>query len=66
MTEFAQIQQLFANKLPDHRQQDRHPDKNRYRDIKCFDQTRVKLLWPPGTTEDYIHANWIRGNEFFV
>ncbi|KAK6046261.1 Protein-tyrosine phosphatase [Cooperia oncophora] len=37
-----------------------HPDKNRYMDVVCLDDTRVhlRLNVPPAT--DYIHANWIR------
>ncbi|XGW17666.1 hypothetical protein V3C99_002339 [Haemonchus contortus] len=37
-----------------------HPDKNRYMDIVCLDETRVRLTLnvPPAT--DYIHANWIK------
>jgi len=40
---------------------DKNPSKNRYTDIVCVEETRVKLIWPPGTTQDYIHANWIKG-----
>jgi hypothetical protein len=30
-------------------------------DIFCTESTRVKLNWPQGTKDDYIHANWIKG-----
>uniref|UniRef100_A0A1I7RR96 Protein-tyrosine phosphatase n=1 Tax=Bursaphelenchus xylophilus TaxID=6326 RepID=A0A1I7RR96_BURXY len=39
----------------------KNPEKNRYKDIPCIEDTRVNLKWPPGTTENYIHANWVRG-----
>uniref|UniRef100_F1L1L7 Tyrosine-protein phosphatase non-receptor type 12 n=1 Tax=Ascaris suum TaxID=6253 RepID=F1L1L7_ASCSU len=32
----------------------------RYKDVKCFDQTRVILSWPPGQVNDFIHANWVK------
>ncbi|WKY00222.1 hypothetical protein Q1695_014794 [Nippostrongylus brasiliensis] len=37
-----------------------HPTKNRYQDIVCLEDTRVKLTLnvPPAT--DYIHANWVK------
>ncbi|KAK5986975.1 Receptor-type tyrosine-protein phosphatase epsilon [Trichostrongylus colubriformis] len=37
-----------------------HPDKNRYMDVVCLDDTRVHLTLnvPPST--DYIHANWVK------
>ncbi|KAL6728044.1 hypothetical protein Aduo_009856 [Ancylostoma duodenale] len=37
-----------------------HPDKNRYLDVVCLDETRVRLTLnvPPST--DYIHANWVK------
>uniref|UniRef100_A0A1I8EKW1 Protein-tyrosine phosphatase n=1 Tax=Wuchereria bancrofti TaxID=6293 RepID=A0A1I8EKW1_WUCBA len=38
---------------------DKNPDKNRYRDVFCVDETRVVLNYPPKTTNDYIHANWV-------
>ncbi|KAH7728246.1 Protein T27A3.5 [Aphelenchoides avenae] len=40
---------------------ERHPAKNRYKDIVCIEDTRVILRWPVGTDADYIHANWIKG-----
>ncbi|KAI6173349.1 Tyrosine-protein phosphatase non-receptor type 9 [Aphelenchoides besseyi] len=49
-----------ANQL-NHASFDKHPEKNRYKDIICVEDNRVKLVWPPGTTSDYIHANLIKG-----
>lgn len=41
------------------------PDKNRYRDVGCWDQSRVELMQPTtsedGVESDYIHANWVDG-----
>ncbi|VDK88533.1 unnamed protein product [Litomosoides sigmodontis] len=37
---------------------DKNPDKNRYKDVFCVDETRVVLNYPP-ETNDYIHANWV-------
>ncbi|TKR70473.1 hypothetical protein L596_022500 [Steinernema carpocapsae] len=34
-----------------------HGSKNRYKDVTCLDETRVKLLNREGS--DYIHANWV-------
>ncbi|PAV74285.1 hypothetical protein WR25_24825 [Diploscapter pachys] len=34
-------------------------DKNRYKDVICCDQTRVKIQ--DGDPNDYIHANWVKG-----
>jgi protein tyrosine phosphatase len=47
---------------------DANPDKNRYKDVFCQDETRVVLKWPVGSTNDYIHANWalIRGEKKFI
>ncbi|KAL6740215.1 hypothetical protein Aduo_013592 [Ancylostoma duodenale] len=41
-----------------------NPDKNRYNDIQCIDETRVILR---DHTSDYIHANWMttpKGKKF--
>lgn len=35
--------------------------KNRYPDIKCYDQTRVKLSTNSSTGSDYINANFVIG-----
>jgi len=47
---------------------DANPDKNRYKDVLCRDDTRVVLKWPPGSTNDYIHANWVstHGEKNFI
>ncbi|CAD5232917.1 unnamed protein product [Bursaphelenchus xylophilus] len=39
---------------------DKYPELNRYADIRCIDQTRVKVPCP-GATHDYIHANYVDG-----
>ncbi|GMT13687.1 hypothetical protein PFISCL1PPCAC_4984 [Pristionchus fissidentatus] len=35
---------------------DTNPDKNRYKDVFCVDESRVTLQ---GGDKDYIHANWV-------
>ncbi|GMT21961.1 hypothetical protein PFISCL1PPCAC_13258 [Pristionchus fissidentatus] len=35
---------------------DTNPDKNRYKDVFCVDESRVTLQ---GGEKDYIHANWV-------
>ncbi|KAI1714739.1 protein-tyrosine phosphatase domain-containing protein [Ditylenchus destructor] len=42
-----------------HDASDSNPEKCRYRDIVCFDSTRVTIHWPTGTTQDFVHANWV-------
>ncbi|MFH4974810.1 hypothetical protein AB6A40_001519 [Gnathostoma spinigerum] len=37
---------------------DKNPDKNRYKDVYCIDDTRVVLTYPSGEN-DYIHANYV-------
>ena len=37
--------------------------RNRYKDVGCWDQTRVKLRGSSGQTGDYIHGNWVDGND---
>lgn len=42
----------------------RHPDnqsKNRYLNIPCFDDSRVKLEGGDDDVENYIHANYVPG-----
>ncbi|KAK6737135.1 hypothetical protein RB195_019682 [Necator americanus] len=41
---------------------DANPEKNRFKNVICTDDTRVILTWPPGTN-DYIHASWITSSE---
>lgn len=41
---------------------DGHPEKNRYKDVLCIDETRVILKWPEDNPNDYIHANWVKIN----
>lgn len=35
---------------------DANPDKNRYQDVYCVDESRVALA---GGEHDYVHANWV-------
>lgn len=44
-----------------------NPTKNRYTDVYCNDETRVRLKWPPGSN-DYVHANWVnfKGEKRFI
>ncbi|KAI6206588.1 hypothetical protein M3Y94_00929700 [Aphelenchoides besseyi] len=37
---------------------DRHPEKNRYKDVFCLDRTRV-VLQEKVNGSDYIHASWV-------
>ncbi|KAI6180774.1 hypothetical protein M3Y98_00757200 [Aphelenchoides besseyi] len=37
---------------------DRHPEKNRYKDVFCLDRTRV-VLQEKINGSDYIHASWV-------
>ena len=34
-------------------------------DVFCVDESRVVLTWPPGSTSDYIHANWVSSPSTF-
>jgi protein tyrosine phosphatase len=38
----------------------KHMLKNRYEDVGCWDQTRVKLVEAP-EGKDYVHASWVSG-----
>ena len=33
--------------------------RNRYKDVPCWDRTRIVLTWPPGVPGDFLHANRI-------
>uniref|UniRef100_A0AC34GN55 Uncharacterized protein n=1 Tax=Panagrolaimus sp. ES5 TaxID=591445 RepID=A0AC34GN55_9BILA len=33
--------------------------KCRYKDVPCWDKTRIVLSWPPGVPNDFVHANRI-------
>ncbi|KHN77347.1 Tyrosine-protein phosphatase non-receptor type 9 [Toxocara canis] len=58
----------FLNKRPElvnpyeinHVSFDRNKEKNRYKDIVCIEESRVRLTWPPDNSNDYIHANWVK------
>lgn len=32
----------------------------RYKDVQCWDQSRVRLHFPAGNPLDFVHANWVR------
>ncbi|CAD5234708.1 unnamed protein product [Bursaphelenchus xylophilus] len=38
---------------------------SRYKDVACWDQTRVRLIFPPDMPNDFIHANYVN-HELFV
>uniref|UniRef100_A0AC34QAQ7 Protein tyrosine phosphatase n=1 Tax=Panagrolaimus sp. JU765 TaxID=591449 RepID=A0AC34QAQ7_9BILA len=38
---------------------DSNPTKCRYKDVPCWDKTRVVLKWPPDVANDFLHANWV-------
>ncbi|CAJ0560557.1 unnamed protein product, partial [Mesorhabditis spiculigera] len=37
-----------------------NPDKNRYQDTVCLEETRVKITPEEANEGDYIHANWVK------
>ncbi|TKR75680.1 hypothetical protein L596_016935 [Steinernema carpocapsae] len=47
---------------------DANMDKNRYKDVICGEEGRVALHWPPGNSNDYVHANWVpvRGERKYI
>ncbi|EPB78571.1 Protein-tyrosine phosphatase [Ancylostoma ceylanicum] len=57
-------EQLASYRAPDYRYKftafEANPDKNRYLDVVCLDDTRVKLTLDVPPSTDYIHANWVR------
>ncbi|VDO08360.1 unnamed protein product [Haemonchus placei] len=57
-------EQLQAYRAPDYLYKftafEANPDKNRYLDVVCLDETRVKLTLDVPPSTDYIHANWIK------
>ena len=47
---------MYVSRLPS------NTSKNRYKDVICYDKTRVQLNAVPGVDEsDYIHANYVDG-----
>uniref|UniRef100_A0A1I7X611 Tyrosine-protein phosphatase domain-containing protein n=1 Tax=Heterorhabditis bacteriophora TaxID=37862 RepID=A0A1I7X611_HETBA len=60
-----------VNHLPfTHKVSDEYPEKCRNIRVHCRDSSRVVLHYPPGTSNDFIHANRIVGgplfNEFII
>lgn len=47
---------------------DANPDKNRYKDVFCQDESRVILKGTGSNNNDYIHANWVavQGENRFI
>lgn len=58
-TDFTELQRTIANHGNTVEVWKRNPELNRYKDMPCFDQTRVVLN--DGLQPDYIHANHING-----
>uniref|UniRef100_A0A9J2Q8Z2 Protein-tyrosine-phosphatase n=1 Tax=Ascaris lumbricoides TaxID=6252 RepID=A0A9J2Q8Z2_ASCLU len=48
-----------------HDASDCNANKCRNPRVKCRDSTRVVLHYPPGTDDDFIHANYVRGGPLF-
>uniref|UniRef100_A0A914ZXV8 Tyrosine-protein phosphatase domain-containing protein n=1 Tax=Parascaris univalens TaxID=6257 RepID=A0A914ZXV8_PARUN len=48
-----------------HDASDCNANKCRNPRVKCRDSTRVVLYYPPGTDDDFIHANYVRGGPLF-
>ncbi|KAI1729861.1 protein-tyrosine phosphatase domain-containing protein [Ditylenchus destructor] len=63
LQEFAALQAECPKPTPSQRVSfDRNREKNRYKDIYCWESSRVVLSWSPGGRQSsYIHANWIKG-----
>ncbi|KAI1709119.1 protein-tyrosine phosphatase domain-containing protein [Ditylenchus destructor] len=65
----AEFNQLKAETMapPSNIAQQANKDKNRYQDVFCTDETRVKLKWP-ALCNDYVHANWVdfKGGKKFI
>ncbi|KAK6010934.1 hypothetical protein OSTOST_23995, partial [Ostertagia ostertagi] len=57
-------EQLAAYRAPDYIYKftafEANPDKNRYLDVVCLDDTRVRLTLDVPPSTDYIHANWVK------
>uniref|UniRef100_A0A0K0DJW4 Protein-tyrosine phosphatase n=1 Tax=Angiostrongylus cantonensis TaxID=6313 RepID=A0A0K0DJW4_ANGCA len=57
-------QQLANYRAPDEKYKftafEANPDKNRYLDVVCLDETRVRLTMDVPPSTDYIHANWVK------
>lgn len=57
--EFAEMRQKDLANVPPKTAFEANADKNRYRDVFCIDESRVVLSWPPGNTNEYVHANYV-------
>ncbi|CAL2028780.1 unnamed protein product [Caenorhabditis brenneri] len=62
ITEFLTLKEETKACLKPKTGHDSHPEKNRYKDVLCIDETRVILKWPEDNPNDYIHANWVKIN----
>lgn len=60
--EFQREIRRYAPPNPDYHTGDAHPECNRYTDVKCLDNSRVRLYMTTRTPmpHDYINANWVR------
>uniref|UniRef100_A0AC35GWS4 Tyrosine-protein phosphatase domain-containing protein n=1 Tax=Panagrolaimus sp. PS1159 TaxID=55785 RepID=A0AC35GWS4_9BILA len=47
----------FVPADPSKKHFDANQAKCRYKDVPCWDRTRVVLSWPPGVAGDFVHAN---------
>uniref|UniRef100_A0A7E4W899 Protein-tyrosine phosphatase n=1 Tax=Panagrellus redivivus TaxID=6233 RepID=A0A7E4W899_PANRE len=69
LTSFADIVDEYAEiikDIPAKKVEYRHPgqiEKNRYRDIPCYEPTRV-VLKGRDKEHDYIHANWVKAGKY--
>uniref|UniRef100_A0A7E4ZXD9 Protein-tyrosine phosphatase n=1 Tax=Panagrellus redivivus TaxID=6233 RepID=A0A7E4ZXD9_PANRE len=66
--EFAEMRARDMANIPPKTAFDANPEKNRYRDVYCIDESRISLTWPPGNPNEYVHANYvpIRGEKRFI
>uniref|UniRef100_A0A914P9C6 Tyrosine-protein phosphatase domain-containing protein n=1 Tax=Panagrolaimus davidi TaxID=227884 RepID=A0A914P9C6_9BILA len=47
----------FVPADPSKKHFDANQAKCRYKDVPCWDRTRIVLSWPPGVAGDFVHAN---------
>jgi protein-tyrosine phosphatase len=67
--EFDALPEVFADRTSIAADLPENVAKNRYPDIKCYDQTRVRLPLIDGIGSDYINADFVegyRGRKLFI